>query len=278
VYDPSKSIMAKRSGIFGDTIEAGKERILIYGKAGAGKSFLAAQWPKPLFLDIDKGENKFTASNKLPYMSYKDETQIFQNLSSDLRNAIAGKDMFDPEGGPFADRQTLVMDTVTKLNEMLYFQVIEDSEKNLDPADDKATYTEYNKLLRRHQIIGKLLKQLALSRNLAVIVLALDKLEGAEDEKLKREAAEAGMKSGFDRIVGMPDLVGAYRYKICAEFTDVWYLDYSGNPLKRTLWTVPHNGYFAKSRFALPASIEVPTEGAYEKLMGLMGRAAKSQA
>jgi hypothetical protein len=277
VYDPSKSIMAKRSGIFGDTIEAGKERIVIYGGSGVGKNYLSAQWPKTIFLDIDKGENRLMASNKLPYLSYKDETQIFQNLTADLRNAIAGKDMFDPEGGPFADRQTLVMDSVTKLNEMLYFQVIGESENNLDPADDKATYTEYNKLLRRHQIIGKLLKQIALTRNMAVIVLALDRLEGAEDEKLKREKKDQGVQSGFDRIVGMPDLVGKYRYKISAEFTDVWHLEYSGNPLKRTLWTVPHNGYFAKSRFALPASIDVPTEGAYEKLMGLMGRAAKSQ-
>lgn len=275
MYDAEKSPMMKRSGIYGDTIEAGKERILLYGNAGVGKTQLAAQWPDPLFLDIDRGENKFLATHKFPYQSYKDETQIFQNLTLDLKNAIGHKDMFDPEGGPYAGKKTLIMDTVTKLNEMLYFQAIEESDKNLDPAEDKATFTEYNKLLRRHQIVGKYIKQLALSCDMAVIVTALAKLEGAEDERLKREQADVNLKAGFDRIVGMPDLVGAYRYKICAEFTDVWYMEYSGNPLKRTLWTQPHNGYFAKSRFAMPASIEVPSEGVYEKIMGLLGRPAK---
>lgn len=279
MFDVSKSTMAKRAGLYGDTIEEGEERILIYGESGVGKTQLAAQWNRPVFMDVDRGENKYLSTHKIPRLFYPDDTNIFELLSADLQAIIAGRDYFDPDGGPYADRKTIVLDTVSKLNELLYFQAVDENSR-LNVANDKAGFDEYGRLLRRHQIIGKYLKQIALKRGMAVIVTAWAKLEGDEQEKMTRDAKEAAQKSGFNKVRGMPSLVGAYRYQIAAEFTDVWFMERiaQGPTIRHVVWTQPHNGYYAKSRFALPPCIEIPPEGAYDKLIGLIGRTKPQEA
>lgn len=268
MYDPEKSSMAKRASIYGDTIARGAPRILIYGEFGVGKTLLAGQWPAPLFLDCDLGENKYLSDHQIPNLSYKDGSTIYEMMTADLRAAIAGRDMFDPEGGPYADRKTVVLDSWSKLNEMVIDQVL--VEDHVEVTDEKAAWDHYMRALARQRIISKLAKQLSMTRGITFIATALSVIEGSEEEKLKREKEDASVKAGFSRIVGWPDLVGKYRYKIGAEFTDVWYYEQDQRTGVRTLWTRPHNGFKAKSRLDLPGKIENPT---YEIIAGLMAKA-----
>jgi hypothetical protein len=272
-YNPETSRFKARIGTYGNAVEAGEKRILVYASSGAGKTQFAASAPAPLFLDCDLGENKYLADHHIPRLTYKGDENIYETITADLRAAIAAQDIFDADGGPYADRKTLVLDSWTKLNELLLSQACKAN--SIDQAVDRPGFDEYRMLQCRQQIIMKYLKQLSLARGFTIIVTALPMLEGSEDEKLKRDDKDANKKFGFDKIVGVPNMIGKYRYAIGAEFTDVYYMEVvpAAHPIRR-IWTQPHAGYFAKSRLGMPPSIDLPDNGSgFEAVMAYLAKA-----
>ncbi len=240
---------------------------LIYGEFGSGKTSYAASAKDCLFIDVDRGDNIATRAAEHPYKTFEIDG-LYENVKLFMRDMLDRKDVFDPEGGPYAGVKTLVIDSWTKLNEGLLVEIagrdiLEQSRPDWDA---------YMRLKNRQVFLMGLLKEIAYKRGINIIVTALPVLEGDEAEKMKRDEKKASIKSGFSQVRGMPNLVGGYKKIIGAEFDEVHFLEtyQAASGVVRRMWTVPHNDYLAKSRLGLPSSIENPT---FPKMLELAAEA-----
>ena len=229
---------------------------LVYGEFGSGKSTYCATAEKPLFLDTDRGDNVAMRASEHPYVIFETEN-LYQRIKSFLLDALNQKDVFDPEGGPYADRKTFCLDSWTKLNEGLLIELVGASVLE----ETRPDWDAYMRLKNRQVFLMGLIKEISYKHGINFIVTALPVLEGDEAEKMKRDEKKASIKSGFSTVRGMPNLVGGYKKIIGAVFDEVHYLETytAASGTKRRLWTVMHNDYLAKTRLGLPPSIEDPT-------------------
>lgn len=106
-------------------------RFWVYGKSGVGKTRFAATWPKPLFLDVDKG-----------MMSVDWQVdRIDINQWSDLQNAwrylAKGEHSYE----------TLVLDTVNEIQHLALQRVIQQFPGMKRSYENKATPGDYGKAL-----------------------------------------------------------------------------------------------------------------------------------
>lgn len=265
-FDPKTSKWAGRLTHYGAQPLTTGRRILEYGYMGSGKSTLAGSAPKPFFLDADYGENVSTREGGYPVF-YIFRGNAFEDTKALLTNCLLQKDVFDPDGGPLADRETVAVDSWTKINELMLLDICKAD--GIDLESEKPGFNQYGKLKFRQIILIGLLKEINLKRGLNVIVTALPMLEGAEDEKLTQDSND----KNYDRIVGCPNLVGAYRKVIGAEFEEVYYMEriQGPKPIFR-LHTSVFNNFQAKSRLGLPGTIDNPTFGS---LMAMAQKAAQ---
>ena len=269
MYDPKTSKWAGRIAHYGDVPITAARRVLVYGPMGSGKSTLLGTFPKVVFLDADYGENERTRAGGHPVV-YIYKGSAFQDTKGFLLAALQKKDVFDPDGGPLADRLSIGLDSWTKINELFLMDICR--EDGVDLEKDKPGFNQYGKLKFQQVIIMDLLKELNLKRNMNIAVTALPMLEGAEDEKLTQSATD----KSFDRIVGCPNLVGAFRKTIGAEFEEVYYMErLSGAQKIFRTHTSPFNNFQAKTRLGLPATVD---DLSYAKLLDLAGKASVAKA
>lgn len=134
-------------------VEVMKQRILLCGRAKTGKTFLAATWPKPLFINSDKGTatlrdkqipfwdvDRPTESNKI--RPYKMVRKMLQNL----RN----------QEGPYWDElseagyipETIVLDSLTALSDIFEAEVTMFPPDGKD-RDEALQIQDYNIIQRR---------------------------------------------------------------------------------------------------------------------------------
>jgi hypothetical protein len=266
-YDPTRSKWAPLVRTYGDEKPRG-DRIIIYGEYGAGKTTLAATWPSPFFLDIDKGETNETRDRHLRYITFG-VNGIYDNLFKVLEDFLYHRDVFDPDGGPDADCQTIVLDSWTKINEYILADVCKKgigagrNQGSIDVASDRPAISQYGFLLSRQQSISSILREISDSGR-HTIITALPMVEGSEEERKSGKAGE--LKTVFEEVIGIPNMVGKYKYQIGAEFDELYYLRQADVGSTRYLHTQRYGIWRAKTRRKLPAVITNPSYDVIEKL------------
>ena len=249
-YDETKSRWVKQVRQYGSVDKPKGVLQLIYGEFGVGKTFYCASAPGVVVVDIDRGENIKSRTEKLNYFYFRPEG-LYENLKRLFMDIRDRKDIFEP-GAPLGYIKSLALDSWTKINESLLVEIVgEDTLENSKPGWDA-----YMALKNRQIFLVKILKEIAFEQDINVIVTALPMIEGDEAERMKRDDAKASAKSGFSVVHGMPNLVGAFKKQIGAEFDEVYYFESfpSGGHHNR-LWTNPHGDYQAKSRYGISESI-----------------------
>jgi len=261
-FDPSKSSFNIQ--VYGkQKIKPGRKYI-VYGMFGTGKTTLAASFPDPIFIDTDFGENVALVERGIPYMTPPRE-RYYTTTYNFIKSWINQSDVFDPEGGPFADRKTLVIDTWTKLNATLLEEAAREGGRDLTKV--KATFTDWGLLRSRQFSIMDAITQLCDYRGIDVVITAQPAVMGDEME----EAKKGDDADGYNQVVGMPSLIGGYKRSFGADTSELWYLEtvQAATPVRR-LWTQPRNSYYAKTRIGLPPSIDLPVTEQYAKIKSLM--------
>lgn len=121
-------------------------KALIYSESGAGKTKFAATWPKPLIIDT---ENSTETLRDWPELT-KNAKIIRLKQWGDLDEILEALRCGDPE---FADRETLVIDTITELqsrnlSELLEFEAARNSARDPFLAHQQ-DYKKSGEMLRR---------------------------------------------------------------------------------------------------------------------------------
>lgn len=226
-----------------DGTEEQKLRVLLYGESGAGKTRAAATFPKPFFIDTDKGgktleQDKLLKALKIPYVRCYESRGLVKKVFSILDAAETGTGPFAKDGS-LAEVETVVLDSMSVFSNSALVDYIGQTGKN--PMETKASFDEYGKLLNTQIALGKALKRLSVRFNVVVTALVdvnKDDMTGA--------------------MYGGPLLVGQYRQLIGADFDEVYYLTTEGSKdsIRHVAYTAKTGIYAAKTRLQIPYRIE----------------------
>lgn len=224
-------------------------RILLYGKSGTGKTLFAGGAPKPLFLDVDKGLLTLTERNiTVPKISFPPMLKgAYQKTMAIIHEATTRTGGFGPEG-PFADRETLVVDSITGLANSQFLWDIMFHENGRKPTENKANFDDYGQLRFRLQTMMEALKAVPMN----VVVIAEATLDDDED---------SGRKIGVANILGSyrRSVVGAFDYAFLMVSEQV--VKDGRKSLEYVLRTRPYQYWDAKTRSddSMPERIIDPT-------------------
>jgi len=240
---------------FNSTLAVSTSRSLFYGAAGSGKTRLASTFPKPFFIDADRGMRSIDKTGKIQFLRIPGVTvsaqgvvigpNTFDLVMSVLKDA---KDSTGPfaAGQPLADRETIVIDSISALvDEFLLKEIMLSNKRN--PLTDKAIFDDYGQLKIQLVQIGMLIKDVSDRRN--VIVTAL-----VDEEKDALTGA----------IEGKPLMTGKYRDIIGGVFDEEYYLESSdagaGNQ-KYMLYAAKYKWFEAKTRLLDKNRLDVTDSG-----------------
>jgi len=223
---------------------------LVYGLSGSGKTTFAATFPKPFFIDADRGMR--SVQKELPRLQLQDTETPFTLIFNLLADALNHKGPF-AQGQVLDGIQTIVIDSITSLiDDYLAPETMAEANRNI--LKDKLSYDEYGKIQSRLTALSSLIKDL--SHEYWIVTTAL-----VEEEK----------DEASGRLAGKPKLTGKYRDKIMADYDETYYLEKSvpvQGGSEYLLYTEPHLWYQAKSRLLKP--VKVIKDPSYQKLVELM--------
>lgn len=225
---------------------------LLYGHSGSGKTTLAGTFPKPFFLDADRGMRALT--KQMPYIQLQTAKEPFTLILNILQDALNKAGPW-AAGGPLGDVQTIVIDSYTALvDDYLMPEAMQEAKRNL--LKDKPSFDEYGRIKSRMTALASVVKDL--SQKYFVVVTAL--VEEEKDEN-----------SG--ELIGKPMITGKYRDKVQADFDETYFLQAVtsvGQPMKYMLYAQPFKWYRAKTRITTLKTLEGPTfekiQAAYKKI------------
>lgn len=217
-------------------------RVCLYGVAGIGKTTLAAEFPNPVFIDVEDG------SNQLPVARLPRPTS-WDMLMDEVREVRAGN----------VPCSTLIIDTADAAEELCTRAVC--AEKGWDGIE----YKDYGKgYVYLADKFGKLLDLLGEvvdgGRNVVIVSHAMARKFERPDEtgaydrfelKLTRKVAPV-LKEWADMLLFLD-------YKIYVEETKNGKAKASGG--KRIIHTTHHPCWDAKNRFGLPAEMPLSYDG-----------------
>ena len=149
----------------------------IVGEAGTGKSSLAASFPKPIFIRAEDGVNRISRLLETPDAFPPVTTE--KQLSDQIRALLTESHDF----------QTLVVDSVTSLNEMFTAEIIEKSGKENIAQAYGGHGAGYSALTNMHSRVRKHTQYLVDRKGMNVIYIAhadLERMELPDSEDYSR--------------------------------------------------------------------------------------------
>ena len=218
--------------------DSSRVKFLVYGESGVGKTVFASTWPKPVFLDIDKGMS-----------SVKREVHRIEiNCWEDLVESLT---FLSVEQHPF---QTVVLDSLNELQYLTMRNVISSYPGIRRSYESLPSVSDYGKMLDDFDARVRDLKALPLN----IIFIAQVAPRAYETDPVQPQFTG---KSTARNLSRMMDIVG--------------YLDKreSSEGHKTRLMVFDAVNYVTKDRSdLLPQSVENPT---YETLMKFWKRGEK---
>lgn len=223
-----------------------KVRAVIYGPEGIGKSTMASQFPKPLFIDIEGGTHALDVARVQTPKSWAALMQMLDGFS--LGHAPAGF-------------QTLVIDTADWSEKMLKEAICQ--EAGVAALGDVAYGTLYQKLGAKW---GKMLDVLALiAERMHVVLLAHSQLSHCEipEESGSFDRYELKLNQSFkvntaSMTKEWASMVLFLNYEVIVVETDGKTKAQGG---RRVCFTTHHACWDAKNRYDLPEKIRLPENG-----------------
>lgn len=225
---------------------------VIYGRSGTGKTTLAATWPKPiLFLDInDQGTDSISDIKKcdvLEIETWEDFEEIYWWLSK------------NPE-----EYKTVVIDTVTGLQDLAIKRVLSKKKKDVSKAGDWGTMTQ-----REWGDVGQAMKHWLVNFRdlpLEVVFLAQDRVfnqSSEEDSDIIALAPEVGprlMPSVVSTLNAAVNIIGNTFVRVKRILKEDNKRKGKKKEVERLVYCLrigPNPVYITKLR--KPKSVEVPT-------------------
>ncbi len=223
-----------------------KVRAVIYGPEGIGKSTMASQFPKPLFIDIEGGTHALDVARVQTPKSWAGLMQMLDGFS--LGHTPAGF-------------QTLVIDTADWSEKMLKQAICQ--EAGVAALGDVPYGTLYQKLGAKW---GKLLDVLALiAERMHVVLLAHSQLSHCEipEESGSFDRYELKLNQSFkvntaSMTKEWASMVLFLNYEVIVVETDGKTKAQGG---RRVCFTTHHTCWDAKNRYDLPEKIRLLEDG-----------------
>jgi len=189
-------------------------RVLVYGAQGSGKTTLLGTFPKPFFIDFDKGLAVLKGAGGSPaniptIRLALDTPNAFEIVVSVIQDAITKTGIFS-DTGQAGGTKTLVIDSYTNMVENFIRQSMKDSNK--DPIKGKPGFDEWGRIKQQCVYIASLLRDLSTTMHVGITALVTEK----ENELTKV-------------IRGSPDIAGSYRDRIGADMDENYYMESSRN-------------------------------------------------
>lgn len=171
-------------------------RVLAYGESGTGKTLFGASAPKPIFVNIDHGLLTLKERGiEVPSIDIPPMTKgIYQKLMALIDDA-------KKKTGIFADRETLIIDSVTGLANEQFLWDIMFHEGGRKPTEVKAQFDDYAAIRFRLQTLMTSLKAIPMN----VVVIAEAMLD--DDEESGRKIGTVNILGSYRRAI-----VGAFDY------------------------------------------------------------------
>ena len=178
-------------------------RMLLYSETGGGKTKLASTFPKPFFIDTDKG-GKTLKKLKVPNIKLKRGNKTFNEIM-DILGKIKRKEV--PFDFPI---ETVVLDSITTLADFLIVDILKypkiPNTVSREPTMCKPEWDDYTLLTAELKAIVKYLQDMEIN----VVATCGVKLE--KDE----------IRGTF---VGLPDIIGSFRNAVGYEFDELYYME-----------------------------------------------------
>ena len=248
--------------------ESGK-RIAIVGPSGAGKTWLAATWPNPAFLDTDRNISTLKQAEWRKYAGVTDRKQIIVAYASDptdTRGLLKGEptgfwQVMDKlnEWGERSDIDTIVIDSMTALSRLA---------RNLGMfLSGKDNRSQTQKEANRYGV--PLLTQADFGAEMSVMEQLLDQVPMLEGKTIIFNCHVKIERNTNGGIISYAPLItgDSHRAQFGRWFNEVWWLDTQGqgDKARRVLQTRQDNMKpFVKTTMGLPMEITNPT---YKKIM-----------
>lgn len=188
-------------------------RVVLYGEAGAGKTHLLREFPKPMIIyDFDQKFEPLIGIEGIEVRSYT-VTDPSPGDYDRLRKEF-WQDWRDDQKKDYATR---VVDSLTNLDNLLIKAFMESNQK---PADGKVTLPIFGDLKNFYSTLFNSMRGLAQKSH--VIVIAHEKFHTNDEGNV---------------LAIKPLITGGMKDEITALFKDTWYLEYknSGGKEERIL-------------------------------------------
>ena len=250
-------------------------RIAIIGPSGAGKTWLAATWPNPGFLDTDRNIGTLKQAAWRAYAGVEGQVRIPVSQPRDeidrstglVKKAVGFWDLLSKvnEWSERPDIDTIVIDSITTTSGLAMSVGVSVA------GQDRRSQTlkeagKYKVMLYTMADFGA---------EMSVMEQLLDQLPDVGKTiictaHMRTERSQAGALLGYSPLI----TGDKHRAKFGTWFNEVWYLDVQGvgANAKRVLQCRQDNLHpFVKTTMGLPNTIENPT---YKRIMELRQKAA----